>query len=471
MANRQSAPTGARADAREDTARVVMHKSTLPGWFWGALGFLSVLAVGFGALLFVAKNGVLGGVAPAPAATATAAAPTAAGPATRPGVQSNRSRRPRRRPCFPAPARTRSRGRPSRTRSSWRDLRQARTHPPRRLRPWLATRLVTNRPPTTIRRPPRSRPTRPPRATTIRPCTFTTPPPPTKTTTIPTTSTRGGRQACGAAVPGSRPSSPVAERSSAARRRAVTSSKVASSASSAERGHQRADQQRPRARGDPQRAERRQRRRGRLVRICGGRHHHADGGRVEAGHAPGHQLLHVRRGDGRGARSRFEEDGRPRRALRLGVDRQRIGLFQHQVNARAHHAVDGLQRPLDLAGRRVEVAGPLLGRRRDQARLPVRLGESAPLFVRQAERAQRIDRAGPVAVGDADRVAARRAREAPSSRLLGADPGALQRARRVVRSALVDPVQDVRRAGRRRQPAPQPAPTTAPRSRRLMAAS
>ena len=74
MANRQHAvPARVREGAGENTARVVMHKSAVPGWFWGLLGFLSVLAVGFGALLFAAKNGLFAAVAPA-AATAPAAA-------------------------------------------------------------------------------------------------------------------------------------------------------------------------------------------------------------------------------------------------------------------------------------------------------------------------------------------------------------------------------------------------------------
>ena len=81
MANRQSAPAAPRASAPEDTARVVMHKSALPGWFWGMLGCLSVLGVGFGVLILVARNGLLNGgaVGPAPVA-ATAAAPAASAP-------------------------------------------------------------------------------------------------------------------------------------------------------------------------------------------------------------------------------------------------------------------------------------------------------------------------------------------------------------------------------------------------------
>jgi hypothetical protein len=85
MANRQSAHASTRADAPEDTARVMMHKSgALPGWFWGMLGCLSVLGAGFGVLIVVARNGLLDGGAVGPTsapAAATVAAPTAPGPA------------------------------------------------------------------------------------------------------------------------------------------------------------------------------------------------------------------------------------------------------------------------------------------------------------------------------------------------------------------------------------------------------
>ena len=75
MANRQSAP-GSRADGRGNTARVVLHKSALPGWFWGMLGCLSVLGVGFAVLILVARNGLLdgGAVGPAPVEPSAAVA-------------------------------------------------------------------------------------------------------------------------------------------------------------------------------------------------------------------------------------------------------------------------------------------------------------------------------------------------------------------------------------------------------------
>jgi hypothetical protein len=84
MANRHPAPAGIRANDGENTARVVMHKSALPGWFWGMLGCLSVLGVGFAVLIVVARSGLLdgGAVAPAAAAAAAVAAPTAPVPAT-----------------------------------------------------------------------------------------------------------------------------------------------------------------------------------------------------------------------------------------------------------------------------------------------------------------------------------------------------------------------------------------------------
>ena len=60
-----------------------MHKSALPGWFLGMLGCLSVLGVGFGALIVVARNGLLdgGAVGTATAAAAPVAAPTEPAPA------------------------------------------------------------------------------------------------------------------------------------------------------------------------------------------------------------------------------------------------------------------------------------------------------------------------------------------------------------------------------------------------------
>ena len=92
MANRQSAHAGIRADAPEDTARVVMHKSALPGWFWGMLGCLTVLGVGFGVLIVVARNGLLDGGPVGPARAAAAAAALAAPPVSAPAPASAASR-------------------------------------------------------------------------------------------------------------------------------------------------------------------------------------------------------------------------------------------------------------------------------------------------------------------------------------------------------------------------------------------
>jgi hypothetical protein len=84
MANRQSGSAGSRRAVH--TARVVVHRSALPGWFWGFIGFLSVLAVGFGVLIFAAKGGYVSGGAmgfgtasatPPPVAVPTAALPPA----------------------------------------------------------------------------------------------------------------------------------------------------------------------------------------------------------------------------------------------------------------------------------------------------------------------------------------------------------------------------------------------------------
>jgi hypothetical protein len=61
-----------RANPRENTARVAMRGSELPGWFWGLLGCLSVLGVGSAVLFFVFKPA--GGLA-GPANLAAPAAP------------------------------------------------------------------------------------------------------------------------------------------------------------------------------------------------------------------------------------------------------------------------------------------------------------------------------------------------------------------------------------------------------------
>ena len=92
MANRPtgSAPRQRQAPApstqpqphvRHSTARVAVHeppRSPLPGWFWGALGCLSVLSIGL-AVLFVATKPGAEEAAPV-AASAPAAAPPSPGP-------------------------------------------------------------------------------------------------------------------------------------------------------------------------------------------------------------------------------------------------------------------------------------------------------------------------------------------------------------------------------------------------------
>ncbi len=83
-----------------------MHKSALPGWFWGMLGCLSVLGVGFGVLIVVARNGLLegGAVGPATAAAAPTAPLPAAGPtaASRPRPQIEQLVPPPAAPLIPA---------------------------------------------------------------------------------------------------------------------------------------------------------------------------------------------------------------------------------------------------------------------------------------------------------------------------------------------------------------------------------
>jgi hypothetical protein len=59
------------ANPRENTARVVMRGSELPGWFWGLLGCLSVLGIG-SAVLFLIFKPPSGIAAAAPSLAATA---------------------------------------------------------------------------------------------------------------------------------------------------------------------------------------------------------------------------------------------------------------------------------------------------------------------------------------------------------------------------------------------------------------
>src|SRR5262245_56523426 len=82
------APAAQAPPGRHSTARVAttagVRKSELPGWFWGALGCMTVLAIGLAAVFFIGQNGgtpAPGGAAPgvvAPASGATAAAPSGA---------------------------------------------------------------------------------------------------------------------------------------------------------------------------------------------------------------------------------------------------------------------------------------------------------------------------------------------------------------------------------------------------------
>jgi len=87
-----AASTQPQPHVRHSTARVAVHeppRSPLPAWFWGALGCLSVLIIGFAVLFAVTKPGAeeaapVAASAPtiAPAPTqATVAAPAPARPA------------------------------------------------------------------------------------------------------------------------------------------------------------------------------------------------------------------------------------------------------------------------------------------------------------------------------------------------------------------------------------------------------
>src|SRR6188472_3133149 len=87
-----AASTQPQPHVRHSTARVAIHeppRSPLPAWFWGALGCLSVLIIGFAVLFVVTKPGAeeaapIAASAPAPAPAppqTTVAAPAPARPA------------------------------------------------------------------------------------------------------------------------------------------------------------------------------------------------------------------------------------------------------------------------------------------------------------------------------------------------------------------------------------------------------
>jgi type IV secretory pathway VirB10-like protein len=64
-------PSESSLNPRENTARVSMRGNELPGWFWGVLGCLSVLGIGF-AVLFLLVKAPTGATPPAPSLAATA---------------------------------------------------------------------------------------------------------------------------------------------------------------------------------------------------------------------------------------------------------------------------------------------------------------------------------------------------------------------------------------------------------------
>jgi hypothetical protein len=96
------APAGAQASGRRhSTARVSTthgahsaadgaRRSELPGWFWGALGCLSVLVVGLSVVFFLGQNGVAPGPTPAAAAVAPGAVAPAAPAAATPAPEAQR---------------------------------------------------------------------------------------------------------------------------------------------------------------------------------------------------------------------------------------------------------------------------------------------------------------------------------------------------------------------------------------------
>jgi hypothetical protein len=75
------APASPQPVAHETTARVAPPKAPLPNLFWGALGCVSVLSVGFTILFLVARPGAAGTLpAPVPLPPTAAATPAAPPP-------------------------------------------------------------------------------------------------------------------------------------------------------------------------------------------------------------------------------------------------------------------------------------------------------------------------------------------------------------------------------------------------------
>src|SRR5215471_20255312 len=91
--SRPAPAPGPAAPARHSTARVAttagVRRSDLPGWFWGALGCMTVLVIGLTVVFFMSQpGGFLAAPASGPAAAAVApGAPVATAPLAAPGAR------------------------------------------------------------------------------------------------------------------------------------------------------------------------------------------------------------------------------------------------------------------------------------------------------------------------------------------------------------------------------------------------
>ena len=82
------APAAPQPIGHETTARVSPQRPPLPNLFWGALGCMSVLVVGFTVLFLVARPGAAAGTLPAPVPLPpTAVAPAPPAPRPLPDIQ------------------------------------------------------------------------------------------------------------------------------------------------------------------------------------------------------------------------------------------------------------------------------------------------------------------------------------------------------------------------------------------------
>ena len=328
---RRRLPAGARRSIRRRAwPRPRAPRSELPGWFWRALGCLTVLVVGLTVVFRVSAER-----APSRPATRAAAAPLAGRGhdhrRAEPGAAAARCGGPRARPRRASGSSGWRRRRPRSIRSPRRPGREAQgSRPSGQGRSYARGRAGPSRPPRRSRRPPKAR-ARQNEEELLKP-----------KQRLSGRDRRGRRKRrevarppASAALRGfSRPpwgddTLPPAARSSAAIRRAVSSSSVASSASTASpatmapratAGACRARSAAGRARSATQRPPRPDRPRASSTTDTAAA--------SKPGDAARHQLLHVAVAEWRGARACLEQHRGARGAPRLRVGCQRITLLR-----------------------------------------------------------------------------------------------------------------------------------------------